>query len=102
MNASWLLRSSTLWGALGCSALLSTAVLWFSPEGVSDLRKREGEVAQAQAKLLNLERRNLELFDEVKRLARKDPELMEGLARRRGLARPGETIYTFKERGESH
>lgn len=100
MNATWLLRSGTVWGALGLSALLSAGVLWLSSEGLSALRQREQEVHQAQSKLLALERRNLELFDEVKRLARKDPELMEGLARRRGLARPGETIYTFKDRTE--
>jgi cell division protein FtsB len=80
---------------------MSTAVLWFAPEGIPDLRKREAEVRQAQSRLLSLEKRNLELFDEVKRLARKDPEVMEGLARRRGLARPGETVYTFKDRGEN-
>lgn len=98
MNAGWLLKSSTLWGVLGCSALMSTLVLWVSPEGVPSLRQREGELREAQAKLLNLNHRNLELFQEVQRLAKKDPELMEGLARRRGMALPGETIYTFRDR----
>lgn len=98
MNAGWLLKSSTLWGALGCSALLSTLVLWMSPEGVPSLRRREAELRDSQARLLNLNRRNVELFQEVQRLAKKDPELMEGLARRRGMARPGETVYTFRDR----
>ena len=96
MNAGWLLKSSTLWGALGSSALLSTLVLWVSPEGATNLRHRETELREAQLKLLNLNRRNLELFEEVQKLAKKDPELMEGLARRRGMVRPGETVYTFR------
>jgi cell division protein FtsB len=101
MNAGWLLKSSTLWGALGCSALLSTLVLWVSPDGASSLRRRETELREAQVKLLNINRRNLELFEEVQKLAKKDPELMEGLARRRGMVRPGETVYTFRnQRGQ--
>ena len=35
---------------------------------------------------------------EVQRLAAKDPELMEALARRQGYARKGETVYTFRNR----
>ena len=98
MNAGWLLKSSTLWGALGCSALISTLVLWMSPQGIPSLCDRETELRDAQAKLLSLNHRNLDLFQEVQKLAKKDPELMEGLARRRGMARPGETIYTFRDR----
>ena len=49
-----------------------------------------------------MRRANLELGEEVQRLAAKDPELYEALARQQGLARPGETIYTFRERGPRH
>jgi cell division protein FtsB len=49
-----------------------------------------------------MRRANLELAQEVKRLAAKDPELYEALARQQGLAKPGETIYTFREPGSRH
>jgi len=45
---------------------------------------------------------NRSLAEEVRRLAARDPELYEALARRQGLARPGETIYTFREPGNRH
>lgn len=98
MNANWLLKSSTLWGVLGASALLSMAAMLFSEEGLPALRKREAELAGARARLLELNRRNRELLEEVQRLAAKDPELMEALARRQGYARKGETVYTFRNR----
>ena len=34
MNTSWLLKSRTVWGALLCSAFLSTAILWLLPGGL--------------------------------------------------------------------
>lgn len=98
---AWFLRSSTLWGVLLASCLLSTVLLWASPDGLPALRKRQAEVAQQRAELQAKNRRNLELLEEVRRLARQDPELMEALARRQGFARPGETVYTFRERGEA-
>jgi cell division protein FtsB len=52
--------------------------------------------------LLKMQRSNLELAQEVRRLAAKDPELYEALARQQGLARPGETIYTFREPSPQH
>ncbi|MDE3244652.1 MAG: septum formation initiator family protein, partial [Acidobacteriota bacterium] len=48
----------------------------------------------------DLNRKNHEIALEVKRLLEKDPELMESLARQRGYARPGETVYTFRDHGE--
>jgi cell division protein FtsB len=98
MNANWLLKSSTLWGALGLSGFLSLMAMLFSEGGLPELRKREAELATAQTRLLELNRRNRELLEEVQRLAAKDPELMEALARRQGYARPGETVYTFGSR----
>jgi cell division protein FtsB len=54
----------------------------------------------AHKRLVELNRRNRELLDEVQRLAAKDPELMEALARRQGYARKGETVYTFRNNRE--
>lgn len=98
MNANWLLKSSTLWGVLGASAFLSLLAILFSEGGLPELRKRETELAAARSRVLELNRRNRELLEEVQRLAAKDPELMEALARRQGYARPGETVYTFRNR----
>ncbi|MEI6592221.1 MAG: septum formation initiator family protein [Holophagaceae bacterium] len=98
MNPNWLLKSSTLWGALGVSGVLSMLALLFSQSGLPDLRKREAELTAAKARLVQLNHRNRELLDEVQRLAAKDPELMEALARRQGYARKGETVYTFRNR----
>ena len=98
MNANWLLKSSTLYAVLAASALLSMAALLLSQDGLPELRKREGELAQAKSRLMDLNRKNRELLEEVQRLAAKDPELMEALARRQGYARPGETVYTFRNR----
>ena len=55
-----------------------------------------------QVQLQKMRRANLELAQEVRRLAAKDPELYEALARQQGLARPGETIYTFREPAQGH
>ncbi|GLH67578.1 FtsB family cell division protein [Geothrix edaphica] len=98
MNANWLLKSSTLWGVLGASGFLSLLALLFSQGGLPELRKREAELAATRTRLVELNRRNRELLEEVQRLAAKDPELMEALARRQGYARPGETVYTFGNR----
>ncbi|HJV38475.1 MULTISPECIES: FtsB family cell division protein [Geothrix] len=100
MNANWLLKSSTLWGVFGASAFLSLMALLFSQGGLPELRKQEAELAATRARLLELNKRNRELLEEVQRLAAKDPELMEALARRQGYARPGETVYTFGSRGK--
>ncbi len=96
MNTNWLLRSSTLYGAVALSAAASLAILLLSQDGLPALKRREAELAQARTRLMGLNHRNRELLQEVQRLAAKDPELMEALARRQGYARPGETIYTFR------
>lgn len=98
MNSGWLLKSSTLWGALGISALSSVAILVVSPDGILSLRKREGELAIYRQDLADKAQRNRELAEEVRRLTAKDPELLEALARRQGFAKPGETIYTFRDK----
>ncbi|HJV47976.1 MAG TPA: septum formation initiator family protein [Geothrix sp.] len=100
MNANWLLKSSTLWGVLGASAFLSLMAILFSQGGLPELRKREAELQSARTHLIELNHRNRELMDEVQRLAAKDPELMEALARRQGYARRGETVYTFRNNRE--
>lgn len=96
MNANWLLKSSILWGVLGASAFLSLLVMLFSEGGLPELRRREAELVAARERAVELNRQNRELLEEVQRLAARDPELMEALARRQGYARPGETVYTFR------
>jgi len=98
VNAAWLLRSRTLWGALGISAIASSGILLFTPDGLPALHKREAEVRAFKGELLQKAKRNRELAEEVRRLAAKDPELFEALARRQGFAKPGETVYSFRER----
>lgn len=98
MNANWLLKSSTLWGVLGASSLLSLMAMLFSQGGLPELRKSEAELAKAKSRLVALNHHNRELLEEVQRLAAKDPEVMEALARRQGYARKGETVYTFRNR----
>jgi cell division protein FtsB len=98
MNANWLLKSSTLWAVLVASGLLSLMAVLFSQGGIPELRKREAELLKAKARLVGLNQHNRELLEEVQRLAAKDPELMEALARRQGYARRGETVYTFRNR----
>ena len=100
MNVNWLLRSRTVWWSLGLSALASFMLLWLSPDGVPEMQKRQRELQEAKRSLLELSRTNRDLYGEVHKLAQRDPELMEALARRQGFARPGETIYTFKDRGK--
>ena len=102
MNTAWLLRSSTLWAVLVLSGVGSAGILLFSPDGLPSLRRRQAELYDQQLQLLKTHRANLELNEEVRRLAAKDPELYEALARQQGLARPGETVYTFRDRGDHH
>ena len=99
MNTTSLLESRVIMAVLGISGFLSVAILW-SPYGLPALHKREQEFLKQQQMLVDLNRKNRELAMEVKRLLDKDPELMESLARQRGYARPGETVYTFRDHGE--
>ena len=102
MSAAWLLKSSTLWAVLVLSGLASTAILLLSPDGLPSLGKRQSEMAEQAYQLQKMRRSNRDLADEVHRLAAKDPELYEALARQQGLARPGETIYTFRTPAKNH
>ena len=99
MNTNSLLESRVIMAVLGISAFLSVVILW-SPYGLPALHKREQEFVKQQQMLMDLNRKNRGLSLEVKRLLDKDPELMESLARQRGYARPGETVYTFRDHGE--
>lgn len=98
MNAAWLLNSRVLWTALSLSVVLSMVILLFSPDGLPSLRKREADLRMYKEELLVKATRNQELAQEVKRLAAKDPELFEAMARRHGYARPGETVYSFRDK----
>lgn len=102
MNASWLLKSSTLVGAMAISAGLSMLVLLVSPDGLPALNKRQAEIRACKADLLQKARYNRTLAEEVRRLASRDPELLEALARRQGYAKPGETVYTFRDPSDRH
>lgn len=99
MNTNALLESRVIMTVLGISGFLSVVILW-SPYGLPALHKRQQEFSRQEQLLLDLNRKNHEIALEVKRLLEKDPELMESLARQRGYARPGETIYTFRDHGE--
>jgi cell division protein FtsB len=99
MNSAWLLKSSTLWGALAFSGFLSASIILFSPAGIPSQRKLEAELREYKQDYRQKALHNIELAREVKRLQAKDPELFEGLARRQGYAKPGETVYTFRESG---
>ena len=99
MNTNSLLESRVIMTVLGISGFLSVVILW-SPYGLPALHKRQQEFSRQQQLLLDLNRKNHEIALEVKRLLEKDPELMESLARQRGYARPGETVYTFRDHGE--
>ncbi|MBL0312280.1 MAG: septum formation initiator family protein [Holophagaceae bacterium] len=99
MNTNTLLESRVIMAVLGISGFLSVVILW-SPYGLPALHKREQEFMNQQQKLMDLNRKNHEIALEVKRLLEKDPELMESLARQRGYAKPGETVYTFRDHGE--
>jgi len=99
MNTNTLLESRVIMAALGLSGFMSVAILW-SPFGLPALHKRQQEFQKQQQMLMDLNRKNRELAMEVRRLLDKDPELMESLARQRGYARPGETVYTFRDHGE--
>ena len=99
MNTNSLLESRVIMTVLGISGFLSVVILW-SPYGLPALHKREQEFSKQQQLLLDLNRKNNEIALEVKRLLEKDPELMESLARQRGYAKPGETVYTFRDHGE--
>ena len=99
MNTNSMLESRIIMAVLGISGFLSVAILW-SPYGLPALHKREQEFLKQQQMLMDLNRKNRELAMEVRRLLEKDPELMESLARQRGYARPGETVYTFRDHGE--
>ncbi len=100
MNTNSLLESRVIMTVLGISGFLSVVILW-SPYGLPALHKRQQEFSRQQKLLLDLNRKNHEIALEVKRLIEKDPELMESLARQRGYARPGETVYTFRDHGET-
>jgi cell division protein FtsB len=97
MNLAWLLKSRTICFALAASSALTVAVLLFSPKGVPSLNKRKAELFSHKTNLLALAKQNKKLFDDIRRLDSKDPELMEELVRRMGYDRPGEKVYVFGE-----
>lgn len=100
MNVARLIESRTIRGALVVSGILSTLILVVHPDGIPSLRKRRLELDAMRRDLLQKHQENEVLMEEVRRLASKDPETFEALARRHGFARPGEKVYTFGERGQ--
>jgi cell division protein FtsB len=102
MTTAWLLKSSTLWAVLVLSGLASACILLLTPDGLPSLHKRQADLAEQLVLLQRMRRSNLELNQEVRRLSAKDPELYEALARQQGLAKPGETIYTFRDPSNKH
>ncbi|MDR1842084.1 MAG: septum formation initiator family protein [Holophagales bacterium] len=95
MNLAWLLKSSNIWMAMALSGAITASILLFTPGGLPSLRKRQDELYSHKLNLYGLSRQNMALFDEVRRLNEKDPELMEALVRRVGYDRPGEVVYVF-------
>jgi hypothetical protein len=95
MNLAWLLKSSTIWIALGLSVIVTASILLFTPGGISSLRKRQSELFSHKLNLYSLSIQNKSLFDEARRLNDPDPASMESLVRRIGHDRPGEKVYVF-------
>ena len=97
MNSAWMLKSNTIWMSLGLSGAVTASILLFMPGGLPALRKRQVELVTYKLNLYSLSKQNQALYDEVRRLGNKDPELMESLVRRLGYDRPGEKVYVFGE-----
>jgi hypothetical protein len=97
MNLAWLLKPKAIWTALALSISSTAAILFFAPGGLPSLGKRKTELFSHKLNLLGVSRQNKALFDEVRRLSEKDPDLMESLVRRLGYDRPGEVVYVFGE-----
>jgi len=63
--------------------------------GYLDVRRQRAEVSKLRAEVAALRRENVVLLQEVRAL-RKDPYLIESLAREKlGYAKPGELIFQF-------
>jgi cell division protein FtsB len=95
MNLAWLLKPKTIWVALTLSVSATAFVLLLTPGGLPSLGKRKTELLSHKLNLLGISKQNKALFDEVRRLSEKDPDLMEALVRRLGYDRPGEVVYVF-------
>jgi cell division protein FtsB len=95
MNLAWLLKPKTIWIALTLSVCSTASILLFAPGGLPSLRKRQTELLSHKLNLFGVSKQNKALFDEVRRLSEKDPDLMESLVRRLGYDRPGEVVYVF-------
>jgi cell division protein FtsB len=95
MNLAWLLKSKTIWMALALSTSVTAFILLLTPGGLPTLRKRQTELFSHKLNLYGISKQNKALFDEVRRLSEKDPDLMEALVRRLGYDRPGEVVYVF-------
>jgi len=89
MTAAWLLKSSTLWRLLVISGLASACILLLSPDGVPSLRKRQTEMAEQLVQLQKMRRSNLELSQEVRRLAAGTRNCMKPSPASRASPAPG-------------
>jgi hypothetical protein len=100
MNLAWLLSPKTIWIALSLSICSTASILLFAPGGLPSLGKRRTELFSHKLNLLGVSKQNKALFDEVRRLSEKDPDLMESLVRRLGYDRPGEVVYVFGDHAD--
>jgi len=102
MNLAWLLKTSTIGTALTLSAAATASILLLAPAGLPSLHRRRTELASHKQNLFGISKQNRVLFDEVRRLNDKDPDLMEALVRRLGYDRPGEVVYVFGDQAAKH
>jgi len=73
----------------------ATGLFFFGP-GLLRWTHLENQRAQFQAEIETLQRENLQLTEEARRL-REDPAYMEAVARQEmGFVRPGETVVKLK------
>ena len=75
--------------------MLVIVVAIFREDGILDISKFEGELAQFKVKNEDLKDENQKLRDEIDKL-KSDPYAIEVLAREKlNMVRPGETVYQF-------
>ena len=81
--------------------MLVIVVAVFREDGILDISKFEGELAQFKVKNEDLKDENQKLRDEIDKL-KSDPFAIEVLAREKlNMARPGETVYQFVLKNQS-
>jgi cell division protein FtsB len=87
-NALWFLVAALAW-------LLIQDI--FGTHGVLAMHRSQVELQKIQGEIKQLDEDNKKLQDNVKDL-KSDPATIEGLARKMGLGRAGEQVYTTKQK----